>query len=311
MIAAQKKTETAADDKAIIRTLLYFDIFDYPLATEEITRFLPIELNSSIEDNLSSLVRLKKIFRCGKFYSIQDKPSLADRRIKGNLLAEKKIKTAKKYSRLVSFFPFVRAIMLSGSISKGFMDEKSDIDYFIITEKNRLWIVRTLLALFRRLVLFNSHKNLCTNYFVDTDNLEIHEKNVFTAIECCTLVPMYGQSVIENFQRSNSWLLNYQPHLEVKPMQTVIKEKKLKLLFERFISTLPLDRLNQWLRKRILNHWMKKYKNNMIDFDFEIAFRSTAGVSKSHPQFFQKKVLSLLNKKIIRFEKEHDMDLSL
>jgi len=60
------------------------------------------------------------------------------RRLKGNALAEKKMKTAKKFSYLVSLFPFVRAVCFRALSPKVIVDERSDIDYFIVTETNRL-----------------------------------------------------------------------------------------------------------------------------------------------------------------------------
>jgi hypothetical protein len=58
-------------------------------------------------------------------------------------------------------------------------------------------------------------------------------------------------------------------------------------------------------------YWKSRYKNGVHPADFEIAFRSTAGISKSHPQFFQKKVLTLYEQKIKDFETKNGIDLSI
>src|SRR6185369_15787589 len=183
MNAALQSSYFSEEEKNFLKALLYFDIFYYPLTAEEVVRFSPVVVNSSPYHFLERLVSQKLLFQFQNFYSLQDDSQLAVRRFKGNALANKKMKTARRFSKLVSLFPFVRAVMLSGSISKNYMDENSDIDFFIVTEVNRLWVVRTALAIFRRIFLFNSHKNLCTNYFVDNHNLEIRDKNIFTAIE--------------------------------------------------------------------------------------------------------------------------------
>ena len=85
-------------------------------------------------------------------------------------------------------FPFVRGVFLSGSISKGFMSESDDIDYFIITAPGRLWLTRTLLILFKKIFLFNSFRNFCLNYFIDSENLYIPEHNRYTATEIVFLI---------------------------------------------------------------------------------------------------------------------------
>src|SRR5258706_1987639 len=212
MIALQKSSYVDREEKYFLRALLYFDLFNYPLTADEVAKYSPIAIDFFDEQSLENLVQRKIIYRFQNYYSIQHDPELVTRRMKGNALAEKKMKTARKVSWWLASFPFVKAVMLSGSISKGVMDEKSDIDYFIITEAKRLWIVRTAIAIFRRIFLLNSHKNLCTNYFIDTQSLEIVEKNIFTATEICTLKPMYGASVVENFKIANKWAHSFLPN---------------------------------------------------------------------------------------------------
>ena len=99
---------------------------------------------------------------------------------------------ALRNARLIFHFPFTRAIMISGSLSKNYADEASDVDYFIIVKPGRLWIARTLLIIYKRIFLMNSKKYFCVNYFIDEDHLEIEEKNLFTAVELTTLIPIHG-----------------------------------------------------------------------------------------------------------------------
>jgi hypothetical protein len=299
------------EEKSILRTLLYFDIFHYPLTESEIVSFSPRLFESNWLPMLIALTDRKIIFRLGDFYSLHNDTSLEIRRKAGNKLAEKKIKTARLYSRLISSFPFVRAVMLSGSISKGYMDEKSDIDYFIITAKRRLWIVRGATAVFRRIFLFNSHKYFCTNYFVDNESLEIEEKNLFTAIEAATLMPMFGKDFVCQFQSANEWRHKYLPNHQ--PENGLGKENGsfLKRVVENIIPSNLLDRLDQWLMKRFTGHWRATYRHMLNDHDFSIAFQSGAHVSRSHPEFYQKKVLSLYEEKIHTFEHQHGISLEI
>jgi hypothetical protein len=72
-----------------------------------------------------------------------------------------------------------------------------------------------------------------------------------------------------------------------------------------------MDYLNEWLMNKSIAHWKRRYKHDLHPADFEIAFRSTTGISKSHPQFFQKKVLTLYDQKIKDFEIKNGIDLSI
>ncbi|HLZ17484.1 MAG TPA: nucleotidyltransferase domain-containing protein [Cyclobacteriaceae bacterium] len=310
MNAVRQASYLMEEEKHLLRALLYFDIFDYPLTAEEIVQFSSATLFAS-RQALERLTAQGIIFRFQDFYSLQNNPGLVTRRLNGNALAEQKMKTAKKFSKLVSLFPFVRAVMLSGSISKGYMDEKSDIDYFIITEANRLWMVRTSLAVFRRIFLFNSHRNLCTNYFIDSQHLEIGEKNIFTAIELGTTKPMFGGSAIEQFQNANAWTQVYLPNLNLNTDKAAEPRLPLKRAIEKMFSFKMIDRVNRWLMNKTISHWRRRYGRGMDNADFEIAFRSTTGVSKSHPQFYQKKVLSRFAEKIRNFQTQNGIDLSL
>ena len=299
-------------DKALLRAILYFDIFDYPITAEEAIAFAPSSVNIfSYDKTLEKLVSEKLIFRLGNFYSIRNNQQLAERRIRGNELAEQKMKTARRFSNLISYFPFVRAILLSGSISKGFMDETSDIDYFIVTEAKRLWIVRTALAIFRRVFLFNSHKNLCTNYFIDTDNLSIPDQNIFTATELSTLKPMYGQLIIQEFNSANQWAFSILPQGKFNETTPQDKKQYIKNRIERVFSFTAMDNLNQWLMKKSMQFWRRKYAHAVSAPDFEIAFRTKEGVSKSHPRFFQKRALEQFEIRVQNFEAQHGLDLSL
>jgi hypothetical protein len=311
MNAARQTSYFEAEEKHFLRALLYFDIFNYPLTAEEVTRYSPAIVNFPADQFLENLVSRKILFRFENFYSLHDDPQIALRRVKGNALAEKKMKTAKMFSYLVSLFPFVKAVMLSGSISKGYMDENSDIDYFIVTQANRLWVVRAMLAVYRRIFLFNSHKNLCTNYFIDNHNLEIGEKNIFTAVELRTTKPMFGRSTIENFHAANAWAFSFLPNFMIETGAASDQQFFLKTILEKIFSFKGVDHFNKWLMMKSMAYWQRRYAPFVHPTDFEIAFRSTTGISKSHPQFFQKRVLMHYDQKIKDFEIKNGIDLSL
>ncbi len=143
--------------------------FPYPLQAQEILEFLPGKIDpGKLHHSLEQLVDEGYIYRHGEFYSLKPEPHLVPRRLKGNEAAHRMMQKAHKFSRLIAAFPFVRCVCISGSLSKGFIDEQGDIDYFIITRPGRLWIARSLLIGFKKVFLLNSRKYFCVNYFIDT-----------------------------------------------------------------------------------------------------------------------------------------------
>jgi predicted nucleotidyltransferase len=306
------EVDSTLAETGVIRTLLYFDIFHYPLTLEEIIKFHP--LKNSQEDIVHAISFLRNkmvVFKFDNFYSLQPDHIFIQRRKAGNELAKKRLKTAKKYSWLISQFPFVKAIMLSGSLSKDYMEANSDIDYFIITEPGRLWLTRGFLALFKRLFLLNSHKFFCTNYLIDSQSLEIEEKNIYTAIETATLIPVYGRELYSEFINKNQWTKYHLPNLELQRTAFITeKVSGLRKIIEQFFSGKMGEKLDLLFMKLAIQRWKKKFGRSFNSADFELAFKSRRNVSKNHPRFFQKQILNHFHEKIEAFEVSNNIKLS-
>ena len=130
-MAAFTPTATlTATARHVLRTLLYYDIFSYPLRAEEISNNIGGSRCSraDLQNVLEELCEEELIFRSGGYYMLHDDSSMKVRREKGNALAQKRLPLAARMSGLISSFPFVRGVGISGSLSKNYMDEKSDID---------------------------------------------------------------------------------------------------------------------------------------------------------------------------------------
>lgn len=292
-----------AIDEHIVRTLLYYDIFNYPLKSEEIFRFLGIhELRES--SIISRLCRLKEqglVFQFENFFSLHNNRAAIDRRIKGNSEADKYLVIAQRKANFIAKFPFVRAVLASGSLSKGYMDERSDLDFFVITAPGRLWIARTLLVMYKRLFLFNSHKYFCINYLVDEDHLEIEEKNLFTATELATVIPLYGSKHYQSLHRANPWLKRFFPNYIPRQIANVPLSKlsSLKRFLEKFLNIIFGTRLERYFQKKTLSRWKNQYQKNYSATDFKVAFKSKSYASKNHPRNFQKKIMDVYVEKLV------------
>ena len=288
--------------EAIIKTLLYYDIFNYPLTATEIFRFCQSkqtqkEINAALDD----LVRERHVFKFDDLYSLQNSKELIDRRLSGNQAAHRMLPVAQKQARLIARFPFVRAVMASGSLSKGYIDDESDLDFFIVTEPGKLWIARTLLVIYKRIFLGNSHKRFCVNYFIDSEHLTIEEKNLFTATELATVIPLFSYTLYTALHHENVWLRKFFPNYEFRGSDTEIQIKKsiLTSAFEMLLKPMatPLEKMSMAMT---FNRWKRLY-SNYEPADFNIAFKTKKYVSKNHPRHFQKKVMERYEEKITQF----------
>ncbi len=293
-----------------LRTILYFSLFKYPLTRTEIFQFSNNTDQKEIDSEIDLLLKKGIIFNFDGFYIDVNNPDRVERRLKGNEMARNIMPKAIKVSRKIAKFPYVKGVCLSGALSKGFYDDDGDFDFFIITEPNRLWIARTLLVLYKKIFLLNSKKYFCVNYFVSTDKLEIPEKNIFTATEIVTLIPLYGKETFEAFQVANTWSDPYFPNKPVTKTSTIRDTEKSsfsKLIQKTFNGSFGLT-FDKFLQKLTLKKWVKKFKH-LAKEDFDIAMKSTRHVSKHHPQNFQRKVITRLDERYKDIVKQYNLKL--
>lgn len=303
-----KAVSTDLLSQSIVKTLLYFDIFNYPLNTKEVFRFLQTNhvTPDEIHDKLCELSDNKIAHRFGNFFCLQNNSSLIERRIRGNEEAQKYMSLAYKQAALIQKFPFVKAVMASGSLSKGYMDDNCDLDFFIVTQPKRLWIARTLLVLYKRIFLANSHKHFCVNYFIDEDSLEIEEKNLYTAIELTTLIPLTGMKFHNKLMLANQWVTAYLPNSNCEyACEEHTAPTSNKTAMEGFLNIFFPQTVNTLLMKLTLNRWKKLYADKYDKDDFQIAFKTKKSVSKNHPNYYQKKVMDLYHQKRDEFSNRY------
>lgn len=291
--------------KGIVKTLLYYDVFQYPLTESEIFKHLPTQRATpdQVKEELRRLRDESIVYSHADFFSVQDDSGLETRRVKGNNMALESLPIAHKQALFISKFPFVRAVMASGSLSKDYMDEQADLDFFIITKSNRLWIARMLLVLYRKVFLFNSRKYFCTNYFLDENHLEIEEKNIFTATELATLLPLYGKENYKKLIDSNSWIQLFFPHHNSRQTVNVptYRPGLLKRYLESIINLMGANKLETIFMRLNLFRWRRIYESNFPKGDFEVAFKTKEYVSKGHSRNMQRKVLDLYKQKLDEF----------
>jgi len=281
----------------VLKAILYFSIFKHPITKKEVIDFSTTDNHQDLDQQLEYLSKEGVIYKLDDYYASNNDLSLVERRLKGYEMAKKIMPKAKRVARLIAKFPYIESVSLSGALSKGYFDKDGDIDFFIITKPNKLWIARTLLILYKKIVLLNSRKYFCVNYFITSDHLRIPEQNRFTATELVTLVPLYGKDVFINFVKENQWAYDFFPNKTIVDCSQ-IKDTK-KYLFSRIIQTVCNTTIGRFLedtfRKMTLKKWTTKFKDLKKE-DFDIAMKSTKNTSKHHPQNFQKTVIDRLDK---------------
>src|SRR4051812_43396222 len=97
--------------QSLLRVLVYFDLFDYPVTREEIGLFMDKCVSGpELDHTLNDLVDSGIVIPYKTYYSLKSPAALVKRREAGNQLADTLLPTALKISSFLYQFPFVRGI---------------------------------------------------------------------------------------------------------------------------------------------------------------------------------------------------------
>ena len=205
---------------AILATLVYHDIFDYPLKIEEIQRYLigeeadPKKAQKAIE----TLVKNKKIKKDKTLIHLKGRKKIVERRQRRERFSKEKTKRAKFYSSLLKIIPTINLVAVSGALAMENAKMNDDIDLVIITSKNTLWSTRLLsniiLHPFRRKAGQPHTKDkACLNLFIEQSSLKIPTQNLYTAHEIAQMKPLWQRkNTYQRFLKANTWVKNYLPN---------------------------------------------------------------------------------------------------
>jgi predicted nucleotidyltransferase len=294
--------QLAACQESIIKALAYFDIFHYPLLKEEINIFLDKSIHPELLDKgLNSLLEESTIYLHHGYYLLQDNHLLTHRRTQGNKKAEDMLVKAMKIGRFLYQFPFVRSIGVSGSLSKNFAEENSDIDFFIITKGNRLWIARTIMQIITKIALLRGRQHFyCMNYYIDENALLLPERNIFTAIELKTLLPVAGEKMTQRFFETNHWVNNWLPACDFRPQPTSDPASSwLKRIAEWMLGSRLFNPLENYLFRSTTRRWQEKErKGKTNDKGHVLNLLTGKHFARTNPDAFQEKVLLIYEQKL-------------
>jgi len=295
--------------RAILSCIYYFDIFKYPLKVNEIVKYLntqsPIENQSQFVAILDDLVNENQIFHSKGFYSRdQNIEELISNRIEYERRADETVAEALKYGNLIRKFPFIKGVLISGSLSKHVMKEGDDIDFFIISKANRIWASKIFLKLYKVFFLGNSYESFCLNYFISDGNLKIHEKNTYTATELATLIPIGCDDLHLELLNSNYWHKEFLPNFNYKKNNKYTTGDIDIPTSTKFVEKVLSGKIGHYLDNAVMKlhrYWNKrKYAHLSDEKDFELMMRASKEQIKVHPPNGQGKILKSYNKQVAK-----------
>lgn len=182
------------DIKNVIRrTEQYFAKYGMKLTTKQ------------LEERLIS----KKVYKV-KSYKVD--------KVQRNKILKEKLLIAKRIAKKISKLSDVLLVAVTGSVAAGKPDKNDDIDFLIITKKNRLWLTRLRLywqlrkEKVRRKGDEEETDQLCFNIWLDEIGLRLPEskqnlRNGLDAIMMKVLIDK--KNMYKKFLAKNRWIKNY------------------------------------------------------------------------------------------------------
>lgn len=214
-------------DRSVVATLLYYDLFAFPLRAGELERFAHAA-GASARLVSGELPTCTPWWDSGDgYYFLKGREQLTARRARLEQISAHKLALARRWARLLQLIPGVRFIGVTGSLAMASAVPEDDIDFLIIAARDRLWVTRALvlsalLALGVKRLDNGRHEQpdrVCANIFLREDNLEMPDRNLFIAHEICQMMPLLGPETYGRFLEANRWTREYLPHWQPQPSE--------------------------------------------------------------------------------------------
>src|SRR4030095_1030668 len=227
---------TREQELAVLRTVVYASLFDYPLEPAQLEASL-IGVGApaaAIERwwRESELLQAAIEYRDGLYFPA-GRSDLVRTRSRREAVSRELLDRDRRILSFVANMPFVRMVALSGSLAHLNAEGSADLDLFVITAPHRVWRVGVVTVSLAKLLGWR--KRLCMNYVVSEHALAIEPRDLFSANQIIHLRPISGHAVFEHFVTSNAFVAKIYPTATL-PQAPTTQDPGPKPLFERVLS---------------------------------------------------------------------------
>lgn len=248
--------ETTRLKQAIQTLIARFDIFDYPLTDFEIWQFLSEKCSySEVREILKDPAPLES---AQGFYFLPGRSAIIAIRQHRYRDAKKKVAVARRRLGLISWLPWIRLIALANSIGAHNLKAEADIDLFVITKKNRVWLVKFIATIILALSGQRPSKRktadtLCLSFLTDESALDLsvcrlNEEDWYFSYWLAGLVPLFGSAdAYEKLLAANAWLYQALPNWKIA---CPVPQKRFTIS-QRSINSLSIWNFFERLSKKI------------------------------------------------------------
>jgi len=308
-----KNIEKETMKKSILKTILFFDIFNYPLTDLEIFRYL--NLKCDYGEMREELKMIPQIENKNSMYFLKGRSEIYKTRMSRYNYTDRKFRRALFVSKIFRFIPWIKMIAIVNLIGSENLKDESDIDFFIITEKNRIWLTRLFSVLIIKILNLRPKENdnrdkICLSFFISEEDLDLKKfmlKNNFKREDyyfifwLSGLFPIYdSDNMYKKLIEKNNWIFDFLPNWELIDPVPKRKIEKITSFFYRDFMDMFLGGLESFFQKKqlkimpdslakILNQDTRVVANHQV---IKLHFNDRRQV---YNDLFQKKIQNLIN----------------
>ena len=243
-------------ERAILETLAYSDVFDYPLSLEELHRFLTI--SATKVEIQEQLVRMKDVSSAHGYYFLAGRSEIVDIRKRREENSRKAFRRAMFYGRILGSLPFIRMVALTGSLAMLNLSKNKDMDYMLAAKPGRVWTVRAFALLLAR-VTRSFGDVICPNVIVSEHALEWTERNLYTAREFAQMIPISGEDVFRRLRVVNRWVEDVLPnHVILSEAKDLSGGNAIQLVLEFLLNSKLGSLFEFWEMNRKIARFQKQ-----------------------------------------------------
>ena len=257
--------------QAILQTVTYSDIFDYPLSAREIHRYLT-GVRASSERVTLALHSNGILMQAGKYYFLPGRQKIIDIRLQREKRSKQLFPIAFRYGRILGRLPFIRMVALTGSLAVMNISGDEDFDYMLITTPGRLWMGRAFALLLNRFVKLSGH-TICPNLILSENALAWPKHDLYSARELCQMIPIAGIDTYQRLMLANTWVKDYLPnaYMESDGLPPNLQEPARTL--QTFLEFLLRGKFGEFFEQWEMNRKIERF-SRQADFGEETVFNA-------------------------------------
>lgn len=297
VLREHSKKNVSPSEEAILTTILYSDIFDFSPTKEELWNYLISPQKISRYEFENSLNKMSKTHLASQngYYCLLGRTSVVRKRITNKKIYRRKVQLAVRIGQKIAMVPSVLFVGISGAVAVENVTEDDDIDLFIITKSNTLFVTRFIIScmleilhLRRKRNVLDAPNKICVNLLIDENDLYWNEEmqNLYTAREIAQMVPIVEKNnIYGTFLQKNQWITTFLPN---------IFEHKKNIIAKKTVNSIVCSALTlfELVLRYLQLSYMKTHKTSEIITIHRLAF---------HPSDYKTFVLDQLRLKMRLF----------